>query len=1127
MIRINKINKKASNSIINLKKPKKLVCFLFVFIFALSLVAYASFFDNRVPQLEIISPLDNSIVSQDVQIEVNAKAYHEIYGVTLNINDDAPWEEMEKISGDEHQGTYVYVWNTIGVPDGQYDLTIKLLDTFGHVSQKQVTITVQNTRIGLNSETTGDYYYQLLLDSLNSKTDFIVETEEIEETFIVTVERTERVGNEVTVTGTLSFDGPLPESFWFNVTGNIGKLLNYEFIPKLPEDSVLQVIENDSTQPLSIQINGNKINENEIYNFELICETENKFDGKIKVGTGTTVVLISEVSLPPIISGYLNATSGEWNNAFKASSDWENESGGNPPFDITAYVMKNSTHIFVAFNVSDSTYSIYGDYAVVYFDVNNDAPPPPLVGDPAIDDHGFGMLRLASDNFPGERQGIGNSTGREGWYDANNKWRYWNELTPSGFAVGFYDNGSYWSIELAIPYEKLGISSPDDVIGIKFLYGDRYGDESSDLIEYVWPAGGGNPDEPTGDLDAEDDTASYGDAYLDPNGPIVWDLTVNPSQGIAGTIYDFTATVTNSTSAEIDSVTIRITLPNNTFVDDITLSNGGTGDIWTGSWDSTGMADSIYYLTVIATDLQPDVSIVNNMAYVIVDTNPPVTTISLDGTIGLDDWYTSNVTVTLTPSDVLGVAETAYSFDNVTWITYTEPFNITTEGSTIVYYNSTDFLGRVEATKNVTIKIDKTPPNISDPVESVDPVEYNVNETVTCSVTEPVDVSGVQTALLWYKIGIGGTWTALDLSGGNATILNTEFAYSDGTIYYYIYGADIAGNLLYKYDGGLTTTNETTAQANPYNVTIQDTTPPVTTVMDLSGTLGENGWYITNVIVTLSASDDPSGSGVAVTAYSLDGIIWNNYVGPFTVFDEGTTTVKYNSTDNAGNIETQQSNILRIDKTAPIILLESPSDGSTVKDNDIIDLNISDALNNLNTTWYNWDGITNITFFDPWQITVSGLSEGLHTLNVFANDTAGNLNHQIYQFEVDNTEPTIILTSPSDGSTVKDSDVIDLDIADAQDNLHVTWYNWDGITNVTFFDPWQITISGLSDGLHTLNVFANDTAGNLDHQIYQFEVDNTPPTIILTSPSNGSTVKDSDVIDLDITDAQDNLHVTW
>ncbi|MFX1518965.1 MAG: OmpL47-type beta-barrel domain-containing protein, partial [Promethearchaeota archaeon] len=230
--------------------------------------------------------------------------------------------------------------------------------------------------------------------------------------------------------------------------------------------------------------------------------------------------------------------------------------------------------------------------------------------------------------------------------------------------------------------------------------------------------------------------------------------------------------------------------------------------------------------------------------------------------------------------------------------------------------------------------------------------------------------------------------------------------------------------------------------------------------------------------------------------------------------------------DTAGNM-VQQAYQFEVDNTEPTIILTSPSDGSTVKDSDVIDLDITDAQDNLHVTWYNWDGITNVTFFDPWQITISGLSDGLHTLNVFANDTAGNMVQQVYQFEVDNTEPTIALTSPSNGSTVKDSDVIDLDITDALGNLHVTWYNWDGGINVTFFDPWQITISGLSEGLHTLNVFANDTMNNLDHQIYQFEVDNTPPTIILTSPSDGSTVKDSDIIDLDIADAQDNLHVTW
>jgi len=100
----------------------------------------------------------------------------------------------------------------------------------------------------------------------------------------------------------------------------------------------------------------------------------------------------------------------------------------------------------------------------------------------------------------------------------------------------------------------------------------------------------------------------------------------------------------------------------------------------------------------------------------------------------------------------------------------------------------------------------------------------------------------------------------------------------------------------------------------------QDTTAPETTIA-LSGTAGKNGWYISDVTVTLTATDENGGSGVASTVYSLDGgANWKTYTGPFVLSNEGTATVLFYSTDNAGNIEDPPgSQLVKIDKTPPIV----------------------------------------------------------------------------------------------------------------------------------------------------------------------------------------------------------------
>jgi len=98
-----------------------------------------------------------------------------------------------------------------------------------------------------------------------------------------------------------------------------------------------------------------------------------------------------------------------------------------------------------------------------------------------------------------------------------------------------------------------------------------------------------------------------------------------------------------------------------------------------------------------------------------------------------------------------------------------------------------------------------------------------------------------------------------------------------------------------------------------------DTTPPVT-VIEIDGDVGDNGWYIGDVTITITATDDIS--GVAITYYSLDGGAFEEYTGPITVSDDGEYTIAAYSIDNAGNIEDPPvEDAFGIDQTVPTIVL--------------------------------------------------------------------------------------------------------------------------------------------------------------------------------------------------------------
>jgi hypothetical protein len=82
-----------------------------------------------------------------------------------------------------------------------------------------------------------------------------------------------------------------------------------------------------------------------------------------------------------------------------------------------------------------------------------------------------------------------------------------------------------------------------------------------------------------------------------------------------------------------------------------------------------------------------------------------------------------------------------------------------------------------------------------------------------------------------------------------------------------------------------------------------DTVPPVTTC-DLDGEMNGD-IYVSNVTVTLSASDN--GSGVDYTKYKLDLGSWTTYAGPFLVTTDGGHTLSFYSVDRAGNAEATQN----------------------------------------------------------------------------------------------------------------------------------------------------------------------------------------------------------------------------
>ena len=195
-----------------------------------------------------------------------------------------------------------------------------------------------------------------------------------------------------------------------------------------------------------------------------------------------------------------------------------------------------------------------------------------------------------------------------------------------------------------------------------------------------------------------------------------------------------------------------------------------------------------------------------------------------------------------------------------------------------------------------------------------------------------------------------------------------------------------------------------------------DQTAPITTI-SLSGTLGEGGWYISDVEVTLTATDNPGGSGVAETKYSLDaGETWQTYISPFTVTAEGTTLVLARSWDNAANDEgppeLESVKIDRIPATTVITLEGTPGDFDWYLSNVIVYFAATDnpGGSGPDRIEYSLDG------GDTWQPYTSSFvigSEGTGEVLAKSWDNAGNVEQPPVSktIKIDKTPPALTETA--------------------------------------------------------------------------------------------------------------------
>jgi hypothetical protein len=274
-----------------------------------------------------------------------------------------------------------------------------------------------------------------------------------------------------------------------------------------------------------------------------------------------------------------------------------------------------------------------------------------------------------------------------------------------------------------------------------------------------------------------------------------------------------------------------------------------------------------------------------------------------------------------------------------------------------------------------------------------------------------------------------------------------------------------------------------------------DLTLPVTNAL-LSGTAGQNGWYLSDVFVTLTASDG-TGSGVARTEYSLDGMTWNVYSGPFTLSNEGVSRLQYRSTDKAGMTGTGSPVDIRIDNTHPVSTATPAGTNGTngwYRSPVTVSLTASDNASGTAGIYYSIDGgpltVTGTT------ITVTLSTDGIHYITYYAVDMAGNIEPtKLLIVNIDQTPPSVTVEAIPNRILANDtfqSIRITGSTADATSgiaSIAITVTNKAGTIVATFnaFDS-TVQLKGTKGELYTVSATATDKAGNVKSKKTQVHV---------------------------------------
>jgi flagellar hook assembly protein FlgD len=269
--------------------------------------------------------------------------------------------------------------------------------------------------------------------------------------------------------------------------------------------------------------------------------------------------------------------------------------------------------------------------------------------------------------------------------------------------------------------------------------------------------------------------------------------------------------------------------------------------------------------------------------------------------------------------------------------------------------------------------------------------------------------------------------------------------------------------------------------------------------------------------------------------------VWDGKDGAGVVVLDGAYTVRLTAILTSNTSVTQTETVTAVvDATLPVVDIKQPLNNSYTPAVDIV---VSGTISDVNLSGYTINNGT--TLFDQGNQTrenyafgtLSSLPEGVYTLAVRATDQAQNETNKTIAFTVDRTPPVVKLDTPKNGEyygtivtagsgtavSSQQSATANITGSIVEKNLEVfnlryglgdaptQWTDLaTGATVTAYPSPfaWKVgKTDGIPDGQYTLSLYARDKAGLTGEIKVKIIIDNTPPTVAITSLHDGDYVK--------------------